>query len=134
MAGRIEARLQELGITLPAPALAWMALYTLVFALGAALAGFAASQGQMNLLGAILWTTVGSVVGALALYVIGALLGRDRTRSIASATSCAPSARCAAARCSARKRSSITSIAAERRCHSPRPPRSSGRTARPRRP
>lgn len=42
------------------------------------LAGFTASQGQMNLIGAIIWATVGSVVGAIALYLIGAWLGRDR--------------------------------------------------------
>ncbi|MER7081241.1 membrane protein DedA, SNARE-associated domain [Saccharopolyspora kobensis] len=48
------------------------------------LAGFAASQGNMTLVGAILWTTLGSLVGALALYGIGATLGRDRTRAIAA--------------------------------------------------
>lgn len=48
------------------------------------LAGFTASQGDMSLSGAILWTTVGSVAGALVLYSIGALLGRDRTRAIAA--------------------------------------------------
>ncbi|ARX81857.1 MULTISPECIES: DedA family protein [Streptomyces] len=48
------------------------------------LAGFAASQGKFSLLAALLWTTVGSVVGALALYWVGALLGRDRTVAIAA--------------------------------------------------
>ena len=48
------------------------------------LAGFTASQGDMSLVGAIVWTTLGSVVGALALYAVGALLGRDRTRAIAA--------------------------------------------------
>ncbi|WJV50264.1 DedA family protein [Streptomyces flavofungini] len=48
------------------------------------LAGFAASQGKFSLLAALLWTTVGSVVGALALYWAGALLGRDRTVAIAA--------------------------------------------------
>ncbi|WP_128380990.1 DedA family protein [Streptomyces cavernae] len=48
------------------------------------LAGFAASQGRMSLLAAVLWTTVGSVVGALALYAIGALLGRERTIAVAA--------------------------------------------------
>jgi membrane protein DedA with SNARE-associated domain len=48
------------------------------------LAGFTASQGKMSLAGAILWTTLGSVVGALALYYVGALLGRDRVRAIAA--------------------------------------------------
>jgi membrane protein DedA with SNARE-associated domain len=48
------------------------------------LAGFTASQGEMSLLGAIAWTTLGSVVGALALYYIGAALGRHRIRAIAA--------------------------------------------------
>ncbi|MGI5198470.1 DedA family protein [Streptomyces sp. CA-288835] len=48
------------------------------------LAGFAASTGQMNLFAALLWTTAGSVIGALALYGVGALLGRDRTVAIAA--------------------------------------------------
>ncbi|PRX92141.1 DedA family protein [Allonocardiopsis opalescens] len=48
------------------------------------LAGFTASQGEMSLFGAIAWTTVGSVVGAMALYGIGALLGRERTRALAA--------------------------------------------------
>lgn len=47
------------------------------------LAGFTAGQGDMTVLGAILWTTLGSLLGALALYWIGAALGRDRTRAIA---------------------------------------------------
>ncbi|WP_434740332.1 DedA family protein [Micromonospora sp. SH-82] len=47
------------------------------------LAGFTASQGRMSLFGAIAWTTLGAVVGALALYYIGAALGRDRMRAIA---------------------------------------------------
>ncbi|TDD52222.1 DedA family protein [Saccharopolyspora elongata] len=48
------------------------------------LAGFTASQGNMSVIGAILWTTLGSLIGALALYGIGATLGRDRTRAIAA--------------------------------------------------
>ncbi len=48
------------------------------------LAGFAASAGRMNLFAVLLWTTAGSVVGALALYGVGALLGRDRTVAIAA--------------------------------------------------
>ncbi|WP_079000775.1 DedA family protein [Streptomyces sp. AS58] len=48
------------------------------------LAGFAASTGQMNLYAALLWTTAGSVIGALALYGVGALLGRDRTLATAA--------------------------------------------------
>ncbi len=47
------------------------------------MAGFAASSGRMGLLAVLLWTTAGSVVGALALYGVGALLGRDRTVAIA---------------------------------------------------
>ncbi|MEO3973250.1 DedA family protein [Streptomyces sp. CAU 1734] len=48
------------------------------------LAGFAASTGQMNLIAALVWTTAGSVIGALALYGIGALFGRDRIIAIAT--------------------------------------------------
>ncbi|MDI3389696.1 DedA family protein [Streptomyces sp. B-S-A8] len=48
------------------------------------LAGFASSTGQMNLVAALVWTTAGSVLGALALYGVGALLGRDRTLAIAA--------------------------------------------------
>lgn len=48
------------------------------------LAGFTASRGDMSLVGAILWTTLGSVAGALVLYALGALLGRERTRAIAA--------------------------------------------------
>lgn len=48
------------------------------------LAGFTASQGDMDLLDAVVWTTAGSVAGALALYWIGAMLGRDRTLALAS--------------------------------------------------
>ncbi|WP_199849592.1 DedA family protein [Blastococcus sp. Marseille-P5729] len=46
------------------------------------LAGFTASQGKMSLVGALLWTTAGSVVGAAILYWLGVLLGRDRLRAI----------------------------------------------------
>ncbi|WP_067824071.1 DedA family protein [Actinomadura kijaniata] len=46
------------------------------------LAGFTAAQGGMSLAGALLWTTLGSVVGALALYWIGAAIGRDRIRAL----------------------------------------------------
>ena len=48
------------------------------------LAGFTASQGDISLVGAIVWTTLGSVAGALVLYAVGALLGRDRTRAVAA--------------------------------------------------
>lgn len=47
------------------------------------LAGFAAARGDVGLVSAIVFTTLGSVVGALALYGVGAVLGRDRTRAIA---------------------------------------------------
>ncbi|MEU6976383.1 MULTISPECIES: DedA family protein [unclassified Streptomyces] len=48
------------------------------------LAGFAASSGRMNLIAALLWTTAGSVVGALALYAVGALFGRERVVAVAA--------------------------------------------------
>ncbi|MGW4212030.1 DedA family protein [Lentzea sp. NPDC004789] len=47
------------------------------------LAGFTAGQGRISLLAAILWTTAGSVAGALVLYGAGAWLGLDRVRRIA---------------------------------------------------
>lgn len=47
------------------------------------LAGFTASQGEMSLAAAIVWTTIGSVVGALLLYGLGAGLGRERMRRLA---------------------------------------------------
>lgn len=46
------------------------------------LAGFTASRGELGLLAVIIWTTLGSLVGALALYALGASLGRDRLRAI----------------------------------------------------
>ena len=46
------------------------------------LAGFTASQGSIVLWEVLIWTTVGSVVGALALYGIGAWLGPARLRRI----------------------------------------------------
>jgi membrane protein DedA with SNARE-associated domain len=48
------------------------------------LAGFAASTGKLSLVAVLLWTTAGSVIGALALYGVGALLGRDRTVALAA--------------------------------------------------
>ncbi|MBN0038823.1 DedA family protein [Cellulosimicrobium cellulans] len=48
------------------------------------LAGFTAAQGRLGLLEAILWTTAGSVVGALLLYGLGAALGADRLRAVAA--------------------------------------------------
>lgn len=47
------------------------------------LAGFTASQGGFTLWEALFWTTLGSVVGAIALYWLGALLGRRRLYVIA---------------------------------------------------
>ncbi|MBB5741630.1 membrane protein DedA with SNARE-associated domain [Microbacterium ginsengiterrae] len=47
------------------------------------LAGFAAAQGTLGLFEVLIWTTVGSVVGALALYGLGAWLGRRRMYAIA---------------------------------------------------
>lgn len=47
------------------------------------LAGFTASQGNMNLVAAILWTTAGSMTGAVVLYYLGSWLGRDRVRKFA---------------------------------------------------
>lgn len=44
------------------------------------LAGFAASLGSFTLFGALFWTTLGSVVGALGLYGLGRWLGEDRIR------------------------------------------------------
>jgi membrane protein DedA with SNARE-associated domain len=46
------------------------------------LAGFAASQGTMSLLAALCWTTLGSVLGAVVVYYLGAWLGRDRVRAL----------------------------------------------------
>ncbi|GAA4079235.1 hypothetical protein GCM10022233_68690 [Streptomyces shaanxiensis] len=48
------------------------------------LAGFTASQGRMDVFAAVAWTTAGSLVGALVLYLLGALLGRDRLIAVAS--------------------------------------------------
>ena len=47
------------------------------------LAGFTASNGAFSPLEATVWATVGSVLGALALYGIGAALGRRRMYRIA---------------------------------------------------
>ncbi|MFB6842948.1 DedA family protein [Streptomyces sp. NPDC056361] len=46
------------------------------------LTGFAAGQGVLSLASALLWTTLGSVVGAVALYWIGALFGRRRMHAL----------------------------------------------------
>ncbi|MFJ9944765.1 DedA family protein [Streptomyces erythrochromogenes] len=44
--------------------------------------GFAAGQGVLSLASALFWTTLGSVAGALALYWLGALFGRERMHAI----------------------------------------------------
>ncbi|MGH3457302.1 DedA family protein [Aeromicrobium sp.] len=43
------------------------------------LAGFAASQGTFSLTGALIATTAGSVFGAVVLYWLGRVFGRERT-------------------------------------------------------
>jgi membrane protein DedA with SNARE-associated domain len=48
------------------------------------LAGFTASQGEFSVVGAIVWCTLGSLVGALVLYGIGASLGRHRVKAVAA--------------------------------------------------
>lgn len=47
------------------------------------LAGFAASRGSFTIAEAIVWTTLGSLVGALILYGIGAKVGAVRLRRLA---------------------------------------------------
>ncbi len=42
------------------------------------LAGFLAGRGDLSLVAAIVWSTIGSLVGALFAYWLGAALGRDR--------------------------------------------------------
>ncbi|MEQ0565755.1 DedA family protein [Amycolatopsis sp. NEAU-NG30] len=46
------------------------------------LAGFSASRGAFTLAGALFWTTLGSLAGAVIVYLLGAWLGRDRTRAL----------------------------------------------------
>jgi membrane protein DedA with SNARE-associated domain len=46
------------------------------------LAGFTAGRGGFTLLEAIFWTTAGSLLGAYVLYLLGAWLGRQRTRAV----------------------------------------------------
>jgi membrane protein DedA with SNARE-associated domain len=46
------------------------------------LAGFSASQGTFSLAAALGWTTAGSVAGAIIVYCLGLLLGRERTRAL----------------------------------------------------
>ncbi|PRX43892.1 membrane protein DedA with SNARE-associated domain [Prauserella shujinwangii] len=46
------------------------------------LAGFTASQGTFTLAGALFWTTLGSVLGAVIVYFVGRTFGRERTRRL----------------------------------------------------
>lgn len=46
------------------------------------LAGFSASQGVFTFGAALFWTTLGSVLGAIIVYAVGALIGRERTRAL----------------------------------------------------
>ena len=48
------------------------------------LAGFTASRGTFGLIEVLVWTTLGSVVGAVALYLVGRALGRDRMLALAT--------------------------------------------------
>lgn len=48
------------------------------------LAGFTAARGELGLAAVLIWTTLGSLAGALVLYGLGAALGRDRTRRLAA--------------------------------------------------
>lgn len=48
------------------------------------MAGFAARLGQLSLTEAIVWTTLGSVLGAWVLYGLGAWLGHERLRTLAA--------------------------------------------------
>lgn len=48
------------------------------------LAGFSASKGVFSFPAALFWTTLGSVLGAVVVYLAGLLLGRDRTRRLVS--------------------------------------------------
>lgn len=47
------------------------------------LAGYTASQGHYGLVAAIVWATIGSLVGALALYALGAAWGPARISATA---------------------------------------------------
>ncbi|WP_292836335.1 DedA family protein [Microbacterium sp.] len=48
------------------------------------MAGLAASRGSFTLVEALVWTTAGSIAGALLLYGVGAWFGLDRLRRIAA--------------------------------------------------
>ena len=47
------------------------------------LAGFTAGQGHYGVVSAVVWATVGSLVGALVLYYVGAAWGADRISRVA---------------------------------------------------
>ncbi|MGP3534480.1 DedA family protein [Microbacterium sp. RD1] len=47
------------------------------------MAGLTASRGSFTLAEALIWTTVGSVIGAYVLYGLGRWLGADRLRRVA---------------------------------------------------
>ncbi len=47
------------------------------------LAGFTVSRGEMGFVAALVWSTLGSVLGALVLYWIGAAIGARRLYNIA---------------------------------------------------
>ena len=50
------------------------------------MAGFASTQGELNVWAAIAGATTGSMVGAWLLYWLGAVIGAERLRSIAART------------------------------------------------
>lgn len=47
------------------------------------LAGFTVAQGSLNMVSVFIWSVLGSVLGAYALYGVGAWLGLERLRRIA---------------------------------------------------
>lgn len=47
------------------------------------LAGFTVASGEMSFIAALIWSTIGAVVGALILYWIGAAIGARRLYNIA---------------------------------------------------
>ncbi|HSK57724.1 MAG TPA: DedA family protein, partial [Actinomycetospora sp.] len=48
------------------------------------LAGFAAGRGEFSVFSAIAWTTGGSVVGAIVIYLVGMLAPEHRVRQVLS--------------------------------------------------
>src|SRR5688500_9155850 len=47
------------------------------------LAGFTASQGHYSVVAAVVWATIGSLVGALVLYYVGVAWGLERVMATA---------------------------------------------------